>query len=228
MGEIDFFKGKSFDELATVDDNGDLINGGRSVNQIISDSNAQSGVPLRYSEVRFSDYNSKFVTDEKIISTVEKFKSFCIEPDTDKIFGICGPTGSGKTTLTCCGIHERAINGMSSGLFLSCRTLKPMIMTSRSFKATESEYDIYKKYMTTPFLVIDELGKCSDEQLEWEFFTTVIAGRYDNKLRTVFTTNLDYGKLKAFIMNNGNKGEDIYDRIKSVLIAETLVSESHR
>ena len=222
MEKIDFFKGLNYDELATVSEDG--VTSCKSSLQIIKESNQTAGIPERYANVRFHDYGNGLVRTSDVI---DSYQGFCLDP-LDQVFGISGPTGSGKTTLACCGIHERAVMGKPVGLFVSCRTLKPMIMTSRSFKATESEMDIYNKYINTPFLVIDELGKCTDEQLEWEFITTVFAGRYDNKLPTVFTTSFDYGQLRQFILNNGNKGEDIYDRLKSVISANTLVSNSFR
>lgn len=228
MSEINFFK--DFTEAATITEDGELLRGGKSTSQIILECNESAHIPNRFGKVRFSDYpdiiwNKKDGTSENI---TQNFKAFCLSKKCDKVFGLSGTIGSGKTTLACAGMHERAINGLAPGLYLSCRTLKPMIMTSRSFKASESEMDIYNKYATTPFLVLDEVGKCTDSTLEWDFVTTIFALRYDAELPTVFTTNLNYEQFRVFIMSDLNRGADIYDRLKTTMIPEIIVSESHR
>lgn len=228
MEQINFFK--DITETATITEDGELLHGGKSTSQIIQECNDNSGIPHRFANARFYDHgdiiwNKKDGSSENI---TQNFKAFCLNKISDKVFGLSGPTGTGKTTLACAGMHERAINGLNPGLYLSCRTLKPMIMTSRSFRASESEMDIYNKYATVPFLVLDEVGKCTDKELEWDFFTTIIALRYDNEKPTVFTTNLNYDQLRVFILGELNKGADIYDRLRTALIPEVITGESHR
>ena len=185
----------------------------------LAEANKTCGIPVRFWNARLADYPSE-ITD--------KFKKFALQKNNDNIFGICGNVGTGKTYTVCAGMHERVIAGMNAGLFLSCRILKPMIMTSRSFKADISEMDLYEKYSKTPFLVLDEIGKCSDAQIEWDFITTIIALRYDNGLPTAFTTNMDFGNFKTFICGDNNKGLDVYDRMHSVFIGEVMTGNSHR
>lgn len=228
MGEINFFK--DIAETATITEDGELLRGGKSTSQIIKECNEAAHIPNRFANARFYDHSDIIWhrsngTDENI---TQAFKAFCLNKSNDKVFGLSGTTGTGKTTLACAGMHERAINGMNPGMYLSCRTLKPMIMTSRSFKATESEMDIYNKYANVPFLVLDEVGKCTDPVLEWDFITTIFALRYDNEKPTVFTTNLTYDQFRVFILSDLNKGADIYDRLKTCIIPEVLTGESHR
>ena len=228
MSEIQFFK--DITESATITEDGELLRGGKSTAQIIQECNESAHIPQRFADARFYDHSDiiwhrKDGSEENI---TQAFKAFCLNKSNDKVFGLSGSTGTGKTTLACAGMHERAVNGMAPGLYLSCRTLKPMIMTSRSFKASESEMDIYNKYASIPFLILDEIGKCTDSQLEWDFVTTIFALRYDNEKPTVFTTNLNYEQFRVFILADLNRGADIYDRLKTCLIPEVMAGESFR
>ena len=133
---------------------------------------------------------------------------------------------------------------MNSGLYLSMRFFMPMLRTSRSFSAKESEYDLLQKYIETPFLVIDEVGTATNIVEESEFLRTVIAGRYDNNLPIIFISNLSVSKFKLLLM--GKRPEDflteeakaqflkaieadpIINRLKSILSILVLNGQSRR
>ena len=199
--------------------------------QILKDANETSKIPSRFWNAKFSDFADIVTKDNQgnvAYNVTADVKEFALSKSSGKVLGLFGPNGVGKTYTVCAASHERAVEGKHPGLYLSCRLLKPMIMTSRSFKATESEMDLYEKYSKTPFLILDEVGKCTDPDIEWDFVTTLFALRYDNNLDTIFTTNMDVQMFKDFILNTNNKGQDVYDRLHSSLATRVVRGESHR
>ena len=178
--------------------------------------NRYADIPLRFSETRLGKSE-----DEKTMF------DFATKPVSDAVLILSGGVGTGKTSRLCGAMHERAVLGMSAGKYLSCRTLCAKIRTSKSFSARINEEELYEMYSKTPFLVIDEFGRGDDEKLELQFISTVLALRYDNNLRTAIGTNLSLGNVKNVLANNG-AGEDLVDRLSSVLIPMVLDGNSLR
>ena len=201
----------------------------------LRESNLMSNIPKRFYECRFGSELNDIETS---------VKSFALKDVNDRAILLIGATGTGKTTVSVCAMHERAIQGMNSGLYLSMRFFMPMLRTSRSFSAKESEYDLLQKYTETPFLVIDEVGTATNIVEESEFLRTVIAGRYDNNLPIIFISNLSVSNFKLLLM--GKRPEDflteeakaqflkaieadpIINRLKSILSILVLNGQSRR
>lgn len=201
----------------------------------LRESNLMSNIPKRFYECRFGSELNDIETS---------VKSFALKDVNDRAILLIGATGTGKTTVSVCAMHERAIRGMNSGLYLSMRFFMPMLRTSRSFSAKESEYDLLQKYTETPFLVIDEVGTATNIVEESEFLRTVIAGRYDNNLPIIFISNLSVSNFKLLLM--GKRPEDflteeakaqflkaieadpIINRLKSILSILVLNGQSRR
>ena len=201
----------------------------------LRESNLMSNIPKRFYECRFGSELNGIETS---------VKSFALKDVNDRAILLIGATGTGKTTVSVCAMHERAIRGMNSGLYLSMRFFMPMLRTSRSFSAKESEYDLLQKYTETPFLVIDEVGTATNIVEESEFLRTVIAGRYDNNLPIIFISNLSVSNFKLLLM--GKRPEDFFteeakaqflkaieadpiiNRLKSILSILVLNGQSRR
>ena len=207
----------------------------REITFYLRESNISGNIPKRFSECRFGNQ----------LNSVEKaLKDFSLKETNDNAILLIGPTGTGKTTASVCAMHERAINGMNSGLYMSMRFFMPMLRTSRSFTAKESEYDLIKKYTETPFLVLDEIGTATSINEESEFLRTVIAGRYDNNLPTIFASNLSVSNFKLLLLGKRSsdfstqesreqflkaiEADPIINRLKSVLAVLVLNGESKR
>lgn len=158
---------------------------------ILNESNNAAHIPQRFEKCTFEDYQTE-ITD--------LVKIFCTEKESDKLLIIEGPTGTGKTTLACSAVHERALKGLASGTYFSMRTFMPTIRTSRSFSAKESELMLYERLSKTPFLVLDEVGTAGNIPEESAFLKTIIAARYDNYVPTLITTNLGTSNLKGLIL----------------------------
>lgn len=207
----------------------------RAVKVALRESNLSSNIPNRFAESRFPAFPNE---------TEKNVMSFALKSKNDNAVLLVGPTGTGKTTLSICAMHERAINGLSSGLYLSIRYLLPMLRTSRSFTARENEYELLQKYSSTPFLVLDEIGTSPNVAEESEFLRTVIAGRYDNNLPTIFTTNLSPSNFKLLLLGKTrddfatqetlakflehSDSDPIVNRLKSIMTTYVLDGKSKR
>jgi len=192
-------------------------NCGKDVESLIANCNENGNVPPIFAKSRFTDFD---IDSSKI-------KDFCLDKTSQRTLMMFGAVGVGKSSCMAASMHERAVNGLDSGLYCSMRILKPMIMTSRSFTAKESEMDLYNRFCNVKFLCLDEVGRCPDSQLEWEFLSIVLPFRYDNMLRTEIATNMDSRSFNNFIEANG-KGADIWDRLCADGMPIQLDGESRR
>lgn len=207
--------------LEIVDDSNEVIipfEDEKSIKHAISIANKETDIPLRFLDARFCDYPS---------DTASSLQELCVK-DNDTVCLLCGPVGTGKSRYLVCALHERAIKGLPLGAYLSAKMLCPKIRASMSFSAKTNVEELYKYYSTVPFLCYDEAGKAEDWGQEWNFLNVVLSARYDNNLPTWIATNLDAKTFGEFIRGENNKGEDVYDRIKSVLVCLKILGQSYR
>lgn len=156
---------------------------------ILKAANISGNIPLRYSNCRLSDYKYSFAND---------LWDFIKNP-RDRVLLLSSSVGCGKTTILSAIMHERAILGLSAGLYFNDLTLSSMLRTCRSFSAKESEYDLIQRLATVDFLAIDEFGVDKNLDEESEFISTVLRLRYDNNLPTAIATNLTIARFKISI-----------------------------
>lgn len=206
MGNINFFPDVTFDDSGVRLDSGYKKDFAESFDSLTSELNQQANIPFRFWKSTFKDFETKYT---------EEIRKFCLSEKNDSVYILLGGAGVGKTTLMISAMHERTMNGMNCGLYLSSRILPVLIRASRSFKASESEADLYQKITTIPFLCIDEAGTSDDLALEADFLRTTLALRYDNCLPMMIAMNMDWTMFKNFISKN-NKDDPILDRLKVI------------
>ena len=185
---------------------------------ILRESNILSNIPKRFAKTTLSASSVPFL---------DELKAFCLAP-SDKVFILTGSVGTGKTTSMIAAMHERALNGLNSGLYFTMRMLPASIRTCRSFSAKENEEDFITRFSTTPFLCLDELGSSEDSNLEQNFVRTILALRYDNMLPTMIATNFAWEALKEFLTKGIARSDEIIDRLKSITTVKALTGESKR
>lgn len=219
MAKIDFFK--DF-KVAEVDS--ELVQkklaeeNEKARRRLIDESNERAHIPMRFKDTFFSGLDGKYT---------EEFRHFSVEEDNDKVLLIAGPCGTGKTSVLCASLHERALNGLPCGLYMSDRFLSQTIRTSRLFTAKENEADFYERLSTVSFLCLDEVGTAEEPEVERRFIRTIIASRYDNMLPTVISTNLPFKLFKEFLSVGGDN-DPIMDRLNTIVIPRVLDGESRR
>lgn len=84
----------------------------------------------------------------------------------------------------------------------------------------------YEKLFTEELLIIDELGEEAKEVITYGMIDTpmvdLISERYDRRLFTIITTNLETDEIKA------KYGERIYDRFQEMLTSIIFENDSYR
>lgn len=190
----------------------------RELERRLDAANDYAGVPLRFRRTVFSDSDAPFASEAR---------DFALRKSNDGVLVISGPCGTGKTTLLCAAIHERAVHGMSGGLYMTNRLVSQLVRSTRAFSAKESELELYQRLAGVPFLCMDEAGAAEEPEVEKRFIRTLLAMRYDNMLPTVIATNLNFPELKKFIGDTGGN-DPVMDRLNSIIIPRVLGGESRR
>lgn len=166
----------------------------------------QAGVPERFLDATFDNTQNR---------TTEKVKSFT--QFSRGVLILNGSNGTGKSRTACAAINYRIANGLNAGRYISCNyQVCPLIRSSRSFRAERNELQTLTDFYTTPFLILDEVGKGDDSVISKMFVTCVLAARYDNNLPTLITTNLTKQELSEFV------GQDIQSRFFETATIATL------
>lgn len=218
MAKIDFFKDFKFTIDSELVQKKRAEENEKASRRIVSESNERAHIPSRFKDTLFSGLDCKYT---------EEFRHFSVEENNDKILLVAGPCGTGKTSVLCASLHERALSGLPCGLYMSDRLLTQNIRTSRSFAAKESETAFYERLGSVSFLCLDEVGTSEDLELERHFLRTIIAIRYDNILPTVLSTNYNFKAFKEFLSDGGNN-DPIMDRLNTIVIPRVLGGESRR
>ncbi len=124
--------------------------------------------------------------------------------------------GSGKTMLSCCILNELAKRYAITIKFIN--SLDLLELTKQAYKGTEPE-ELTNLYQAA-VLVIDDIGvQMSREWIDTVFYRLINA-RYNNRLVTIYTSNMAAGFLKM--------DERIIDRIESTTYRLMLPEESIR
>lgn len=163
----------------------------------------ESGVPARYRGLMLDDCPAE---------AADKVRKFCTGNGTD-VLVITGGNGTAKTAVASASFTERDVNGLEVGLYLSCKyQLCPMFRSSRLTSFGMSEYDLYRKYYETPYLVMDEYGKGDDERLEKAVVRNILSARYDRGLLTALVTNFTMKEITGD--SDVGLGNDIASRLR--------------
>lgn len=138
---------------------------------------------------------------------------------------LVGNTGTGKSTLMKAVKHFCAI-------FSDPRSANmPRSMAWRHAKDIVADYEQYgakalDDLCEMPALIIDDLGTEDREATRYGSVKNVVeeilSRRYDRKLMTLVTTNLDWNQVKAFYHTR------IYDRIRESFNIIQFAGKSHR
>lgn len=111
--------------------------------------------------------------------------------------------GNGKTYMAAAICNELISKGVK------CRMTSLMAIEDE-IRGTYDSGEIYEKYLKPTLLVIDDLGRERKKDFVQEITYKIINSRYNAKLPTIFTTNMD---LKKLIEPDQDQDERIYDRI---------------
>lgn len=174
---------------------------------------SESGVPLRFHECCFENFECHNQVEEKRKKTVIDFVE---RENNDGVLLMTGDKGTGKTHL-----GTAAVRAML-GHYVTMEDLIYKVESSLNFKSPMTEEQVFKDYSTKGFLVIDEIGRSIKSEKETELLSYILRKRYDNQLPTIVISNLDKKTLLKKL------GEAVVDRLKEVATSIEFTGDSYR
>ncbi len=94
---------------------------------------------------------------------------------------------------------QRVLGGDSAGIYAKCADIFQEIKRTWSDggKSVGTEYDVLRRYSTTPFLVIDELHEMSGQKSDWgpRTLINILDHRYDSRKTTILIANFSLKNL---------------------------------
>ena len=109
-----------------------------------------------------------------------------------------GNAGTGKTHLARCLGYGACQKGISV-LFITAAEMVNHLAHAQKISALEQELNRYRRPQV---LIIDELGYVSLDTQASNLFFQVISARHDQKLGTIATTNITFGKFNQIFAND--------------------------
>lgn len=162
------------------------------------------------------DLYSKDITEAKMLvnNFIIKFEQF--RKEGMGLYIESTVKGSGKTMLSCCILNELAKRYPITIKFIN--SLDLLELTKQSYKGVEPE-ELISLYQAT-VIVIDDIGvQMSREWIDTVFYRLVNT-RYNNKLITIYTSNVSAQYLKM--------DERVTDRIEATTYRLLLPDEAVR
>lgn len=162
------------------------------------------------------DLYSKDITEAKMLvnNFIIKFEQF--RKEGMGLYIESTVKGSGKTMLSCCILNELAKRYPITIKFIN--SLDLLELTKQSYKGVEPE-ELTSLYQAT-VIVIDDIGvQMSREWIDTVFYRLVNT-RYNNKLITIYTSNVSAQYLKM--------DERVTDRIEATTYRLLLPDEAVR
>lgn len=172
-----------------------------------------SGVPPRFSECSFFNFECRKEYEKKCFKKVVEFSS---RENNEGVLLMTGTKETGKTHLGTAAVRD------TQGRYVSMEDLIYKVESSMNFKSPQTEEEVFNDYSTVKFLVIDEVGRSLKHEKEIEILSYILRKRYDNQLPTIVISNLE----KKLLMKN--LGEAVVDRLREKATSIEFTGESYR
>ena len=165
--------------------------------------------------------------DPSLADALNKARMYVREYPTDiehKGLLFTGSIGVGKTHLAV-GVLKRVIQEYKAkGLFCDYRELLKKIQNSYNPQVNTTELELLKPVFAAELLILDDLGAQKPSEWMWDTVALILNTRYNDKLRTIITTNYPNGQAGGGEKNEAERsareltlGDRIGDRMRSRL-----------
>lgn len=157
--------------------------------------------------------NDKFVKNE-IAGYIKSLKAGNISD-----LWLCGSPGTGKTHLAC-SIAREMCSVTASVVYSFSYYLKDEYDNKKSYNSGETRQEFAIRYGKYDFLVIDEVGRFKDNELDCLF--AIINERYERRKPTVLISNMNKDTLGGYL------GKALVDRAREMCRTVEFCGESYR
>ena len=107
---------------------------------------------------------------------------------------LTGPSGTGKTHLAISAANRQP--NPAGSVFISAIEFISMLREASSPNHQPTIAEISHEVMNAPLLVIDDYGAERNTEFATEHFTRVLNHRYDHRIPTIITTNVETEQLQ--------------------------------
>jgi DNA replication protein DnaC len=171
----------------------------------------EMGINMRYAKASFDSYILAYSEQKKVAADLMSYADRIIS-GTSENRTLVGWTGTGKTHLACAILWEIWEKTGRKGRYMNFATLMRNIKSTYSKK---QEFD-FERVITTPLLVIDEIGMTKKSEHNTSLFEEIVECRWGNMLPTVLITNIGLGEDNQMDTKQFNKV--MPDRVSSRLL----------
>lgn len=169
---------------------------------------ANSGIPARFSTVRFSNFEST-PENNLALRTCQRYADKW--QDRAKSGGglvLCGRPGTGKNHLACAIAHQVIEQHQADVFLTTAMRILRKVKSTWSKASEQSEDEVIAFYSKQDLLIIDEIGVQFGSESEQMILFEIINNRYEAMRPTILISNLPENELSAFI------GERVLDRMR--------------
>lgn len=182
------------------------------------------GIPLRFQPSRFNRFDLKVVGNihgvwSSCKDYANKFMPYEPRKSPSLVLYSSNIWGVGKTHLVCSIAHMVLDRWEGKPEYCPVRFISEpqlflRVRSTYNRKGGETEDEIYQQLLSTPLLILDDVGKeeVSDSRFVQRVLFAVIDGRYQNMLPIIITTNLDVDGLDKHLGGDRNNSASM-DRL---------------
>lgn len=149
-----------------------------------------SGVPIKYTGMRFDDYKEHDAADTRVKKLVMAYFNDAIK---NYLIGKCliltGNPGTGKTMLMSILTESLIREYMFIARYANCVELINEIQDTYSSNTPKSTLSVLNKYRDADFLFIDDLDKINATPDARKLVYSIINDRYERVLPTIISAN---------------------------------------
>lgn len=174
-----------------------------------------SGIGERFFQESFDTYVASTEVQKKML---EDMKLFVRNVNAGKFATVklLGTVGTGKTHLAAAVLRE------TEGIYRVSDAILNEVKEAERYDIKDDKEHVINRYVNTPFLVIDEIGRSDNAERERHVLYRIINGRYEKRLPTMLISNFDKVKFAEHV------GAAITDRLNESCITYELTWASYR
>lgn len=146
----------------------------------------QAEIPPRYTNCTFDNFKPQ---NESQIQARIIASTFAANFPTERGLLFVGTVGTGKTHLSAAALRTIIATKRVAGFFIEFSELLVRIQASWDPAAQTTQWALLSRVSHSPIVVLDEVGARRLTDWARDILYTIINGRYNRKLLTIFTTN---------------------------------------